>query len=77
VTFVEKQPLNSWQDYASNEYGFFANVNPTVDHPRWSQAQGTPDRRVLHAKDAHVQRLCRPGGEPVHRHGPAQELLNP
>jgi methionine sulfoxide reductase catalytic subunit len=43
VNFVEKQPLNSWQDYASNEYGFFANVNPTVDHPRWSQAQ---ERRI-------------------------------
>src|SRR5262245_27725332 len=38
VRFVEKQPLNTWQKYASNEYGFYANVNPTVDHPRWSQA---------------------------------------
>ena len=43
IKFVEKQPLNSWQDYASNEYGFYANVNPTVDHPRWSQAQ---ERRI-------------------------------
>ena len=43
VRFVEKQPLNSWQKYAANEYGFFANVNPTVDHPRWSQAQ---ERRI-------------------------------
>ena len=43
VKFVERQPLNSWQDYASNEYGFYANVNPTVDHPRWSQAQ---ERRI-------------------------------
>jgi sulfoxide reductase catalytic subunit YedY len=43
VRFVEKQPLNSWQEYAANEYGFFANVNPTVDHPRWSQAQ---ERRI-------------------------------
>jgi len=43
VKFVEKQPLNTWQDQASNEYGFYANVNPTVDHPRWSQAT---ERRI-------------------------------
>jgi sulfoxide reductase catalytic subunit YedY len=43
VKFVEKQPLNSWQEYAANEYGFYANVNPSVDHPRWSQAQ---ERRI-------------------------------
>ena len=38
IKFVEKQPLNTWQKTAPNEYGFYANVNPTVDHPRWSQA---------------------------------------
>src|SRR5712692_10109458 len=38
IRFVEKEPLNTWQRQASNEYGFYANVNPTVDHPRWSQA---------------------------------------
>jgi methionine sulfoxide reductase catalytic subunit len=38
IRFVERQPLNTWQKYAPNEYGFYANVNPTVDHPRWSQA---------------------------------------
>jgi sulfoxide reductase catalytic subunit YedY len=43
VKFVEKQPLNTWQESASNEYGFYANVNPAVDHPRWSQAQ---ERRI-------------------------------
>jgi sulfoxide reductase catalytic subunit YedY len=43
MKFVEKQPLNTWQDQASNEYGFYANVNPTVDHPRWSQAT---ERRI-------------------------------
>jgi sulfoxide reductase catalytic subunit YedY len=43
IKFVEKQPLNSWQEQASNEYGFYANVNPTVDHPRWSQAT---ERRI-------------------------------
>jgi methionine sulfoxide reductase catalytic subunit len=39
IRFVEKQPFNTWQRAASNEYGFYANVNPTVDHPRWSQAK--------------------------------------
>jgi sulfoxide reductase catalytic subunit YedY len=39
MRFVEKQPLNTWQAMARNEYGFYANVNPTVDHPRWSQAR--------------------------------------
>jgi sulfoxide reductase catalytic subunit YedY len=43
IRFVEKQPVNSWQDQAANEYGFYSNVNPTVDHPRWSQ--GT-ERRI-------------------------------
>ncbi len=37
IKLVEKQPLNTWQRSASNEYGFYANVNPNVDHPRWSQ----------------------------------------
>ena len=38
IRFVEKQPLNTWQKTAPHEYGFYANVNPMVDHPRWSQA---------------------------------------
>jgi sulfoxide reductase catalytic subunit YedY len=38
IAFVEKEPINSWKRVASNEYGFYANVNPAVDHPRWSQA---------------------------------------
>ncbi len=37
IRFVEKQPVNSWQATAANEYGFYANVNPDVPHPRWSQ----------------------------------------
>jgi sulfoxide reductase catalytic subunit YedY len=36
--FVAKEPRNTWNVMASDEYGFFANVNPEVDHPRWSQA---------------------------------------
>ena len=43
VRFVEKQPVNSWGRSAPQEYGFYSNVNPTVDHPRWSQAT---ERRI-------------------------------
>jgi sulfoxide reductase catalytic subunit YedY len=38
ITFVADQPATSWSRFAPNEYGFYANVNPMVDHPRWSQA---------------------------------------
>ena len=43
IRFTDKQPLNTWQQQAANEYGFYANVNPKVDHPRWTQAQ---ERRI-------------------------------
>jgi sulfoxide reductase catalytic subunit YedY len=38
IRFVDTQPRNTWQVSAPHEYGFYANVNPNVDHPRWSQA---------------------------------------
>ena len=38
MTLVEEQPVSTWERSAPHEYGFFANVNPEVDHPRWSQA---------------------------------------
>jgi len=44
ITFTDKRPISFWEELASNEYGFWANVNPAVAHPRWSQAQ----ERVLH-----------------------------
>lgn len=37
IRFVEKQPGTAWNKAAANEYGFYSNVNPNVDHPRWSQ----------------------------------------
>jgi len=43
INFVEKMPKTSWNMAAANEYGFYANVNPAVDHPRWSQAR---ERRI-------------------------------
>lgn len=39
IRFTEKQPLNTWNISAPQEYGFYSNVNPNVDHPRWSQAK--------------------------------------
>ncbi|HXI20349.1 MAG TPA: protein-methionine-sulfoxide reductase catalytic subunit MsrP [Gemmatimonadales bacterium] len=39
IRFTETQPQNTWNVVAPNEYGFYANVNPHVDHPRWSQAR--------------------------------------
>jgi methionine sulfoxide reductase catalytic subunit len=39
IRFTEKQPLNTWNISAPQEYGFYSNVNPNVDHPRWSQAR--------------------------------------
>jgi sulfoxide reductase catalytic subunit YedY len=43
VRFTERQPATTWNTAAPNEYGFYANVNPAVDHPRWSQAT---ERRI-------------------------------
>ena len=43
IRFVEKQPATSWETAAPQEYGFYSNVNPKVDHPRWSQAT---ERRI-------------------------------
>jgi methionine sulfoxide reductase catalytic subunit len=39
IRFTKDQPPSTWNRLASNEYGFYANVNPHVDHPRWSQAK--------------------------------------
>ncbi len=43
IDLVEEMPVSLWMDAAPNEYGFYANVNPQVDHPRWSQAT---ERRI-------------------------------
>ena len=43
ITFVEKMPSTAWNDLQPSEYGFFSNVNPKVDHPRWSQ---NSERRI-------------------------------
>jgi sulfoxide reductase catalytic subunit YedY len=43
IRLVEKQPVTSWMEAGPNEYGFYSNVNPAVDHPRWTQAK---ERRI-------------------------------
>jgi sulfoxide reductase catalytic subunit YedY len=43
IEFTQREPKTSWNIAAPNEYGFYANVNPNVDHPRWSQAR---ERRI-------------------------------
>jgi methionine sulfoxide reductase catalytic subunit len=43
LRFTERQPVTSWSKTAPQEYGFYSNVNPTVDHPRWSQST---ERRI-------------------------------
>ena len=43
IRFVDKEPVSSWTRAAPQEYGFYSNVNPEVDHPRWSQAR---ERRI-------------------------------
>jgi sulfoxide reductase catalytic subunit YedY len=43
ISFVDRQPPTTWNIAAPDEYGFYANVNPTVDHPRWSQSS---ERRI-------------------------------
>jgi methionine sulfoxide reductase catalytic subunit len=43
IRFLKEQPKTAWNQYAPQEYGFYSNVNPNVDHPRWSQAS---ERRI-------------------------------
>jgi sulfoxide reductase catalytic subunit YedY len=43
IRFTDKQPATAWNKAAASEYGFYSNVNPDVDHPRWSQAT---ERRI-------------------------------
>jgi len=43
IRLVDRQPKGAWEKSQSNEYGFYSNVNPEVDHPRWSQAR---ERRI-------------------------------
>jgi sulfoxide reductase catalytic subunit YedY len=59
VSFVEQRPVSFWEQLAGNEYGFWANVNPDVPHPRWSQA----NERILGSNDEVPTRLYNGYGE--------------
>ena len=50
IRLTDTQPLTSWNMQNPREYGFYSNVNPTVDHPRWSQATERPIGKCLFAK---------------------------
>jgi len=54
IKFIDKMPSTTWNDMASSEYGFYSNVNPTVDHPRWSQAS---ERRIDASNSVFVKRV--------------------
>jgi hypothetical protein len=80
IRFTEKEPATAWNKAAPQEYGFYSNVNPLVDHPRWSQAT---ERRIgedgsvrQEAQDLDVQRLRSAGGSALFGDGPAQVLLS-
>ena len=42
IRFLEKMPISTWMKAGPSEYGFYANVNPNVDHPRWTQSSEKP-----------------------------------
>ena len=77
IKLVEKQPPTTWNMSNAREYGFYSNVNPE----RGSSALEPGDRAAAAANssrthDADVQRLRRPGGQPLRGHGPEEELLS-
>ena len=67
ITLAATQPPTTWNIAAPDEYGFFANVNPQHDHPRWSQATEQRIGEIGPARHAAVQRLRRSGREPLRR----------
>ena len=75
IKLVADQPRTTWSEYAPNEYGFYANVNPHVDHPRWSQATeqriGESGRRPTLMFNGYEAA----GGPSVRRNGFAEKFL--
>ena len=75
IRFTDKQPRGSWEVAQAREYGFYANVNPNVDHPRWSQATERRLGEFRRRKTEMFNGYGDTGRQPVCRHGSAQELL--
>lgn len=65
ITFVSEQPKSSWMLIAPDEYGFYANVNPAVSHPRWSQAQERRLPNTLFSPNLRPTQLFNGYGEEV------------
>ena len=59
ISLVKDRPMNFWQAIQSSEYGFWANVNPEVPHPRWSQAK----EQVLGTEDVLPSKIFNGYGE--------------
>ena len=62
IRFTERRPVSSWEQAAPHEYGFYANVNPDVAHPRWSQAR---ERRIGSEQGSGLQSLFAAAKEPT------------
>ncbi len=76
IRFTDKMPRTSWAYQNSAEYGFYANVNPTVDHPTVDPgARGAAAGILQEPADADVQRLRGSGRKHVRRNGPPEVLL--
>ena len=75
IRFVDKMPQRHGTIANPREYGFYSNVNPTVDHPRWTQATERRIASFFRRPDADVQRLRRSGRVDVRRNGPEEVLL--
>jgi len=67
VEFTDKRPVSFWEALQDSEYGFWANVNPAVPHPRWSQAKERLLGNRRDGGDADLERLRRVRGRDVHR----------
>ena len=62
IRFTRRQPVSSWEQAAPHEYGFYANVNPDVAHPRWSQAR---ERRIGSEQGTGLQSLFAAARQPT------------
>ena len=74
ITLTDTQPPTTWNIAAPEEYGFFANVNPNVDHPRWSQAS---EQRIGGGRQPTLMfnGYADLVASSLHRHGPSPILL--
>ncbi len=76
ITLVEEQPPTAWNEYSAHEYGFYSNVNPERDHPRWSQKY---ERRVgggLFAKQTPTAKFNGYGNEVAHLYAGMDLIVN-